>query len=88
MTPTVRDQAARHDRLDRWIEATLGMRLHRYAIDRDGAIDLPPIEAPGYWERVYRRWAHLYRMNAGTCSYPGCLGPADGSQCRHPREDD
>lgn len=22
----------------------------------------------------------------GVCPYPGCLGPADGSECRHPRD--
>ena len=22
------------------------------------------------------------------CDYPGCLGPADGSECRHPRPAD
>lgn len=61
--PCGESAASRDRRLDRWIEATLGMRLHRYAVDRDGTIDLPPIEAPGYWERVYRRWAQLYRRN-------------------------
>lgn len=25
---------------------------------------------------------------AARCSYPGCLGPADGSECRHPQPSD
>jgi hypothetical protein len=27
-------------------------------------------------------------ITVDLCPYPGCLGPADGSECRHPRPED
>lgn len=87
--PPTRELAAISDRLDRYMEAVYGARLHFAAAAWSaGSDDMTHDERGGYWQRVYRRWAHLHRENAATCSYGGCLGPADGSECRHPREDD
>lgn len=49
----------RHDRLDRWIEATLGARLHMFAVPRRSN--------PGdlHWMiRSYDRWRQLYHREA------------------------
>lgn len=75
-------------KVDRWLEgsrfmeAVYGGRLElHYPL---GSVKDP--ERAREADRLELRYARAARET--RCTYPGCLGPADGSECRHPGEEE